>query len=187
MESKKKIIISVGRFTDQDIIDRLENDNLCYIEAYDPLEKVYQKYLKIAEKYPKRFVPSNNAVSAEFGESYLYAKTTKSTICPINTDVVIDKDHLKNVSVVSMQSILERFDRIDELHINCEGSEIPIVMETDLSLFEKCDFIFIQFHTFIPFLSITQEDMLKCIEKLKSKFTAKKIHKHDWAFKKFVE
>ncbi len=81
-----------------------------------------------------------------------------------------------------MSSILKRFDKIDELHINCEGSEIPIILGTDLLLFEKCMFIQVQFHDFVPFLSVTEEDVRACIEKLQQSFTIEQIKRGSTTF-----
>jgi len=174
MKKKGKVIISVGSFTIDDVRNLLESDDSCYIEAYEPREEVYQGYCNLAEEYPNRFTPSNKAVSGEFGKALLNKRTTKSTICPVSTDIPNPyRNRLIEVDVISMSSILERFNEIDELHINCEGSEIPIIMETDLELFRKCKYIKVQFHNFVPFLNITQEDTAKCATKLLECFELK--------------
>lgn len=187
----KKVFISIGWWTCKMIRERLESDPSCYIEAYDPLDRVYQGYLKIAEKYPNQFIPSNKAVSSESraGVALLNIKSTKSTICPVlpgeGKRFSFNKHAPLTVEVISINSILDRFEHIDELHINCEGSEIPMIMENDPTLFERCDFIQVQFHEFVPFLDITKADVMECVEKLKSSFTAERMRKKpNWIFKR---
>ena len=171
---KNKIIISIGSFTVGDVHHLLKTNKLCYIEAYEPRPDIYEEYVKIAKLYPGRFIPVDKAVCNYTGKALLKGKKTRSTICFVQRNF---SNKSFEVEVISISSILERFDEIDELHLNCEGAEIPMIQCTDLSLFKKCKYILVQFHDFVPSFCITKQDVKICVNKLRLGFESKIIHR----------
>lgn len=165
MDKEKKILLSIGSVTAKEAIGYIEQGFIVY--AYDPRKEVFQDYLSVQELY-KDIYPFELAVSdfngrAELSYSYNGAAT-------INLPGKI-KPNSYSVQVVSMESVLKQFERIDFLLINCEGAEIPIILNTDLSLFEKCDRIDVSFHRFVPYLKITPRQVQQCLNKMCASFS----------------
>ncbi|MHA2120009.1 MAG: hypothetical protein ACW990_02265 [Promethearchaeota archaeon] len=171
------VIVSVGFFLRNELRPLFEG-RYCprYVEAYEPKIDVYEAYKKQVAPN-KRFKVFQKAVSSRDGIGILKLKHTQSTIC-------IMKEETKEfypVELVSMESVLkgvlDKFGYIDKLLINCEGSEIPIINWTPIELFDKCKFMFVQFHPFLKALRIDSKQVLKCIQKLESCFKVDCISK----------
>ena len=168
---KNEVIVSVGFFLSSDFAI-LKETYPKYVENYEPLSRAFVAHATATVDMPN-VINIRKAVSGTSGETYLSMRSTKSSIC-YNSEVM--KSEL--VEVVSMSSILERLNalgHIDKLLINCEGSEISIIDKTPIELFLRCNKIFIQFHSFIPELNITRNDVTRCLTKLGSIFEYKLI------------
>lgn len=162
MAEDKKILISIGAINYQQAIEYIQQGFIVY--AYDPRKSVFQEYL-LAQKQYKSIYPYDLAVSDYNGEANLsrYHRSA-ATISRLG------KIPSYKVRVVSMASVLKQFKCIDFLWINCEGAEIPIILNTELSLFEKCDRIDVSFHCFVPCLKITDKQVQQCLDKLSPSF-----------------
>jgi len=161
---KSKILLSIGSVTKQEAIDYIKQGFI--VHAYDPRIDVFQDYLFVQKQYGNIY-PYKLAVSDFNGEADLsYHHNGAATIS------LPGKIHPRSyvVPVVSMASILEQFKHVDFLLINCEGTEIPIVLNTDLSLFKKCSRIDVSFHHFVPYLKITKEQIQQCLDKMGKSF-----------------
>ena len=179
---RDEIIVSVGFFLAGDF-DELRKVSPKYVEDYEPLESAYIKHLEKQESLPT-LICYNEAVSSFNGNAYLEERSTKSTICSADPDALKIKTLVK---VISMKSILERvtdiFGQIDKLLINCEGSEIEIIKNTPMTLFRKCKYIFVQFHPFVKFLDISEDDVKECMTKLKEEFVLSRSRHRDFKLK----
>jgi hypothetical protein len=101
-----------------------------------------------------------------------------NSICTNWRNNVNEKEYFEKsitIKTISMRDILSKYSKVKELWLNCEGSEIPIIMNTPLELLGKCEYIMCEFHRFSSFLNISEGDVLKCIEKLSPLFTCKLI------------
>lgn len=161
----KKILLSIGSVTAEEAIEYIEQGFI--VHAYDPRKSVVEDYLAI-QKVDVNMHSYELAVSdfngwADLSYSYNGAAT-------INFPDEV-KPNSYRVQVVSMVSILKRFEHIDFLLINCEGAEIPIILNTDLLLFEKCNRIDVSFHRFVPYLKITTCQVQQCLDKLCASFS----------------
>lgn len=170
----KEVIISVGFFLTSDLL-LLKKCSPIYVEAYEPREKIFKAYMNTAPGDSFHFIKA--AVSGGYGEAILQEKSTKSTICSGS------KNGTK-VKTVSMTDIINRihdtYGRIDRLLINCEGSELQIIDETPASCFGLCNYMFVQFHHWIDFINISQDDTDRCVAKLSKVFEVQLLHRK-WA------
>ncbi|MFX0138508.1 MAG: hypothetical protein ACFFDN_33000 [Candidatus Hodarchaeota archaeon] len=167
--NKNEIIISVGFFLRNELQPLFEKMTPRYVEAYEPKIDVYKAYKeKVAPN--KRFKVFQKAVSNTNGVAILKLRRTQSTIC-ITEDEGVEFYPVETVSMESvLKRVLSKFGYVDKLLLNCEGSEIPIINWTPIELFDKCKFIFVQFHPFIKVLNINKSQVLKCIKKLETNF-----------------
>ena len=175
-------VISIGHFKVKDIKEYLDKGFI--VVAYDPRKDVYKKYLEIINQY---FIPSPCAVVAGSVMDKINLKIIRDGL--VSNDMGTERDlasstyqkgqiedtryFLANeysVETVSIRSVLEKFDEIEELFINCEGEEIPIIMENPVDLFLRCKKIYVEFHCHCSFLNQTKEMVLECVEKWKDAF-----------------
>lgn len=173
---KEKVIVSVGFFYVHELERLLQNNKSCYVEAYEPRDRIYKQYQAISKKFSARFVSIKKAVGGKDGKGSLLLRSTRSTLCFDTTKIYRGpyKKEASKVVVVSMESILKsvlgRFKKIDKLLLNCEGSEVSIIMNTPLKLLSRCKFVFVQFHDFIDDLNTTEKQRIECIERLETNF-----------------
>jgi len=160
-----KILLSIGSVTSKEAIDYIKQGFIVY--AYDPRKSAFEDYLKVQRIYSSSMYPYALAVSDFNGESDLSQPYDGSATITIFEKV---KPGSYKVQTVSMASILKQFKHIDLLLINCEGSEIPIILNTDLYLFEKCYQIDVSFHHFVSYLKITMHQIKQCLDKMHTSF-----------------
>lgn len=185
----KKVVISIGSFRAKDVEEYLSKG--FEVVAYEPRKDIYEKYLKINRE---NFFPYNFAVVADESVKSIILKIIKgrklkegfeesdwyvgsSTYCGEEANFedswqfegIVDKYPVKAVSI---HSVLAEYKKIEELHFNCEGEEIPIILKTPIELFLKCKTIVVDFHWAHPHLNIPKEEGLKCLDKLSEYFEA---------------
>jgi FkbM family methyltransferase len=175
---KQDVIISVGCFSRESLAE-WQAHAPCLVVDYEPTPELYG---------PKKDLEANNgialgrlechseAVSDFNGKTVLYYYRGG----PIGNSITMAwRGHVElheyferkmEVQVVSMESVLQRFARVKELWLNCEGAEILILMNTPAHLFARCDYISVEFHRFSSFLNITNGQILACVERLKEHF-----------------
>lgn len=187
----KKIAISIGAFKARPSLNNYPSVEAYLsrgftVVAYDPRKDVHDEYLKIKNK---NFVHHQAAVvavkltentvlkvirgralhweSKREGDWYmgstLYCDEDYDFTESTRFSGVIDE---YSVKVVSIRSILEKYKKIEELHLLCEGEEIPIIMKTPLNLLRGCRIIVSNFPWTYPHLHQTVAMERKCISKL---------------------
>jgi len=157
----KKLYVSIGALQAFQVVDKLE----CgfRIVAYEPEKQAFQKYQEIENP---DFTCYNKAVSNFEGMTFLCSDGGNSTI--LKREDFSGKSYL--VEVVTLDSILKQFEEVDVLHINCEGSEVPILISTSLDNLKRCKAIFVEFHRFCRKLHITNKMITACLRRLQSEF-----------------
>jgi FkbM family methyltransferase len=136
------------------------------IVAYDPCVEVIQEYKSISSS---RLKVECQAVEAKSGIAKLF-------VDPTNRGATTTKGSLENtieVSAVTFSDIIAKYGQFDYVYINCEGSEIPIILTTPMETLLKCSVLFVQFHRFIGLVS--DSDIEQCLKKLKNDFEFKII------------
>lgn len=201
----KKVVISVGSFVPHMVREYLNRG--FKVIAYDPRKEVYERYLKIKDD---NFFPHNEAVVADESGKQVFLKILRArperllrpgqskdpekgsstqNIEGENFDNNYEFDGIVGkypVPSVSIRSILEGYVEIEELHLICEGEEIPIIQKTPIDLFRRCKTIISTFPWKYPHLHQTEEMAKECIRKLSQYFTAKKIIHCTWRFDRKV-
>lgn len=189
-----KTVISIGHFKVKDVKEYLESGYA--VIAYDPRKDVYRDYLKISNE---RFFPFDIAVMAGDTKTEVILKVIRdnrpscvgtdrylssSTYYKEGADGprwILTDEYL--VKAVSIRSILEKFSEIEELYINCEGEEIPMIMDNPIDLFLRCKRVDVEFHCHVPHLNMTEQIVLDCIEKWRKNFIpTKKDYKPTYQF-----
>lgn len=177
-----KTVVSIGHFKVDDIKEYLNKGFL--VVAYEPRKDAYAKYLEIVEHffihYPFAVVGGtatnktvlriirDRLVSDDAGsERDLASSTYQERPFENNRYFLADEYSVENVSI---HSVLEQFEEIEELYINCEGEEIPIIMENPVDLFLRCKRIYVEFHCHCPYLKQTKEKVLECVSKWEDYF-----------------
>ncbi len=181
MYEGKRIYLSIGAVQVPDVKKYIKRAYT--VVAYEPEKIAFTRYQNFVHP---NFFCFNKAVSDFDGKTILYFSGGGSTIFD-KIDPGDYPDEKYEVDVVSLSSILKSVLNVKILHINCEGSEIPIIMGTPLDLFERCSSIWIEFHgiAHYPKLGITDEMIDECVEKLKASFKAKdfKTYHPYWQFR----
>lgn len=176
-----KTIISIGHFTDKDIRDRLGKSDV-RIYAYDPQPDVCQEYSEIKNG---RFTYYQLAVHDDLRAGYgvlVWPKSHHRVSC--TTCMRWREDFWKRgvlgwaypVKVVSLASILAGHESIDELHIDCEGAEIDMLLNTPIELLEKCRLIWVEFHNHSKVVNVTYDDIEQCVRKVKDSFSCRVVN-----------
>lgn len=163
----RPIVISIGAFSPVQASDQLKAGH--HVIAYEPRRDVCEEYAKIQST---DFEWSQSAVSGKNGTMVLHQHEGASTILSLG-DCPFQIDDEYEVSVVAMSDVLSPHPEIHRMSLNCEGSEISILTETPIELLARCKNIDVEFHQFCAYLHITDEDVQKCISKLRYDF----IHK----------
>lgn len=172
------VVISVGCFTALSL-DHWRRHEPCLVVDYEAGQTNYRVKKALENdtvKWPGRIELHNEAVSDFDGVTQLRSYNggeQGDTICTKWQPHVVDSEYFngsREVQVVSMTSVLRRFERVRELWLNCEGSEIPILMNTPVELLARCSYISVEFHRFSSFLSITNGDVIACVQRLTAVF-----------------
>ena len=172
MYEGKRVYLSIGALCPVGIKDILQKGFT--VVAYEPEKKAFAKYQEI--EHPNLFI-FNKAVSDFNGQTTLY----DCTILPQDTF-----ENHASVEVVSLDSDLDPIKKVHILHLNCEGSEIPIIMNSSLDNFAKCKRIWVEFHQFVSRLRITDKMVQECVARLGQRFKVKDQHTYhpDYEFLK---
>ena len=179
-----KVAISIGHFKVKDIIEYLNKGFI--VIAYDPRKDVYKKYLEITEHY---FTPSPCAVMANSITDEIILKIIRDK--QVSNDMGSERDLASStyqkekfednryyvadeysVKAVSIRSVLEKFDEIEELFINCEGEEVPMILENPIDIFLRCKKIYVEFHCHCPHLKMTGQMVSECVKRWEKDFEA---------------
>jgi FkbM family methyltransferase len=166
----KPIVISIGSFSAQQVIDTLANNLI--VVAYDPRLAMCEAYSKI-NNINFRWFPQ--AVSGKAGKLTLYEHGGSSTVLPM-TNCPFQIDDVYDVDVVAMTDVLLPYESVEHLSLNCEGSEISIIMDTPIELLARCKNIGVEFHHFCDYLDISDVDVQQCVTKLEERFTSKIVN-----------
>jgi hypothetical protein len=79
------------------------------------------------------------------------------------------------VKTISIRSILEKHDEIEELHLVCEGEEMPILLGTPIELLLKCRVIVPCFLWQYSHLHQTEKMEKECLVKMSKYYVVKQI------------
>ena len=186
----EKLAISIGAFRARPLLQSPSVEGYLAkgfrVLAFDPRKDVYEEYLEIENE---NFHAFQLAVVAEVKELEITLKVLKgraiswksdrkgdwfmgSTIhCNKNHDFTESKQFTGivdeyPVKVVPFRSILEAYEEVEELHLLCEGEEIPIILKTPLDLLRRCRIIVSDFPWTYPHLHQTKDMEDQCIKKL---------------------
>lgn len=186
----KKLAISIGAFRARPMLQYPSVEgyltNGFRVLAFDPRKDVYEEYLEIKDE---NFHAFQMAVVAEVKETEAILKVLKGRDIRwksnrkgdwyMGSTLHCDEEHdfTKSiqysgivdeylVQVTPFSPILEAFEEVEELHLLCEGEEIPIILKTPLDLLQRCKIIVSDFPWTYPHLHQTMEMENQCIEKL---------------------
>jgi len=195
----KKLAISIGAFRARPVLDYPSVEGYLAkgfkVLAFDPRKDVYEEYLEIENEDFQAF---QMAVVATVKESEAVLKILKgreirwksnrigdwfmgSTLrCDKKHNFAESKEYQGIVDkylvkVIPFCPILEAYHEVEELHLLCEGEEIPIILETPIELFLKCRIIVSDFPWTYPHLHQTKEMENQCVEKLSKYYTVKQL------------
>ena len=73
--------------------------------------------------------------------------------------------------------IAKNYGMVDKLLMNCEGSEIDIILKTPIEVFKYFKYILVSFHLFVPELNITEKEYRDCLNKLSVTHRGQMRHK----------
>ena len=176
-----EVILSIGYYSAKEIDNLFSTKPPEYLEAYEPRTDVFGQYMKLSRVYPA-IHPVNKAVAGDERAVTLSGKRTGTTICmpldenrPVLTTVAL-KDVITNV--------VNEHGRIDKLMMNCEGSEIDIILKTPSEYLEQCRTIIVSFHRFVDELKIGEKIYQQCLKKLSITHKGLLLHKtrYWWRF-----
>ena len=185
----KTTIISVGAFT-VDEVSRLlpvvgtaaaadssrAVINAINLHIYDPRHSVASSF---AEKFvnDNRVTVYQEAVSDSNGVQRLSLKGTESSLLHIDGDDTQRIDVMTTSLIRAVNRVTSQHDTITNpqriiLVMNCEGEEIPIILNTPLDVFENFSDIKVEFH---PDVYIQQgwnpgDKIKSCVERLSKIF-----------------
>jgi FkbM family methyltransferase len=160
-------VLSIGWFTKNDIIKLLRFRNNIHIVAYDPCQEVLQEYKSIESS---RLKVEGEAVEAGRGIRKLFIDSSNRGATSTKRGPL---ENTVDVSTLTLSDVIAKHGEFDYVYINCEGSEIPIILNTPLEVLLQCAVLFVQFHKFLGLVS--ESEIEQCINKLKTHFNYKVI------------
>ena len=186
-----QVIIDVGAFLGVFIDDRLRQQSVARVHAFEPLSANYA-FLKQKYQGDDRVTVFQQAVSNFTGQTKLFKKPYVRRVLgiPYKTDFDfagnagsslkhksnVSRDHFERVAVVSLSDFIRRNDlsRINVLKIDSEGSEYDILHDLlDNDLLDRIDQIFFEDHVRkVPEIAASQRAFVQRVKgtPLESKF-----------------
>ena len=131
----------------------------CSIVAFEPSRHLCENYLKKVENEYEKFSFFENAVWSERKELELLDFADQNggdsgvanSIIPHKRDVRKDGRYVQEkykVQCLTLNEILEPYDKVDLLKIDIEGSEIEVLTKVPEDLLKKCNQVCVEFHIF---------------------------------------
>lgn len=147
----------------REILDRFN----CYVDCFEP-DTDACAHIRNVINNPK-FTLTNKAVAGTTGRRTFYRVgpiNGGNSLLPGSREYGKDPGNtIIDVEVISLDSILDNYQTIDLIKMDCEGAEIEIIEKTQQ--WRKVKQITIEFHDFC-FKSITLKDVERCENILKS-------------------
>jgi FkbM family methyltransferase len=150
----------------------------CYVECFEP-DQDGCSHIRQMINDPK-FTLINKAVAGISGRRSFYRVgpiNGGNSLLPGSREYGKDPGNtIFDVDVVSLDSILDKYQTVDLIKMDCEGAEIEIIEKTQQ--WSKVKQITIEFHDFC-FKSITLKDVERCEDILKSYGFNSQYQKHE--------
>lgn len=166
-EPHRMKVLSIGWFVKKDIQNLLRFRDNIDIVAYDPCAEVIREYESIGSP---RLEAVCKAVEGDRG-------TTRLFVDPANRGATSTRrgtsENTIEVDALTFSDVLARHGDFDCVYMNCEGSEIPILLTTPVGALLRCPVIFVQFHKFIGLVSCA--DLHACLKKLEPYFDSQVV------------
>jgi hypothetical protein len=176
-----EVILSVGYYQTQEIKDLYASCPPKYLEAYEPRDPVYTQYLSLCESCPG-FRPVNKAVTGDGRDVHLTVRRCSTSVClpPSHGSKLIKSISLSEVA----KAVYSEYGTVDKLLMNCEGSEVDIVLKTPSDVFSLIKTVVVSFHLFVPDFKITEDAYRRCIAKLSRTHTGRLLNesRYWWRF-----
>ena len=166
----------------------------CTVVAYEPSRLLCEGQLTELKQQYERFSFHPNAVWSErktltlsdFCDKEGGTSGVANSIIPHKSDTRKDGRYVREkyeVECLSLEEILDPYDKIDLLKVDIEGSEIEVLNKISERNITKCDQVCVEFHLFCQgeySIKITADDLDAIISKMERLgFQATKTnHKH---------
>lgn len=161
----RNIIVSIGCFTIKEIQQLRLKQNKSILFYFDPRPKIFEEFEKAFKNDFDVHIISE-AVSCYTGIGYLFLADGASSMTEIKD---YSKIEVKVRSLINVEEEIEKkygSDNQKSLFMNCEGAEIPIILQTPLEILKKFKMIKIEFHPKLYAENLIQ----RCVDKLSSSF-----------------
>tara|TARA_R100000008_G_C3576433_1_gene165590 strand:- start:1053 stop:1697 length:645 start_codon:yes stop_codon:yes gene_type:complete len=153
----------------------------CTVVAYEPSRLLCEKSLKELSSEYEKFSFNQNAIWSEektltlmdFFDDNGNTSGVANSIIPHKSDNRRDGRNLReryDVQCLSIDKVIEPYEKIDLLKIDIEGSEIEVLTKISENIIKKCDQVCVEFHLFCQHeysIKITNDDIKKIIERMK--------------------
>jgi FkbM family methyltransferase len=140
----------------------------CYVECYEPDIQAFA-FMQRTMSHPKLNL-INKAVTSVAGRKTFYSASPMNggnSLLPNSREFGRYPDSsIYEVEVESIETILNKFPRVDLLKMDCEGSEVDIILNTKREALQKVLQMTVEFHDFC-FKDMTTDKTDACIKRLK--------------------
>lgn len=132
-----------GRFS-KAISDRYA----CAIHSFEPWGQNFNELAEVMRNAPKSFLHQLAVVGTTPDHTTIRSYGNNGYSCSLleRSGGIYKKDGEAPVSVVTLDAVLGPMDHVDLLKLDCEGSEVDILMATSEAELRKCDQISVEFH-----------------------------------------
>tara|TARA_Y100000593_G_scaffold94300_1_gene192735 strand:+ start:2059 stop:2703 length:645 start_codon:yes stop_codon:yes gene_type:complete len=179
------------------VMDRFD----CTVVAYEPSRLLCENQLKeLSDGYEKfSFYPNaiwsekKTLMLSDFSDKEGGTSGVANSVIPHKRDTRKDGRYIRDkyeVECVSLEEVLNSYDKVDLLKVDIEGSEIEVLTKISEDNLKKCNQICVEFHLFCQgeyAIKITEADLESIISKMQNLgFESKKTnYKHpDFLFYK---
>ena len=130
----------IGNFTTQLI--NIKNGR-GYYYLYEPNKELYKTLNNLNYKY--NIEVYNKAISFKNGVERFYIGNIKKSSSLIKTHRNLSEEYY-DVETITLGDILKPFDKVDIVKMDIEGSEVEVLLSTDIDELNKINQLLVEFH-----------------------------------------
>jgi len=130
----------IGNFTTQLI--NIKNGR-GYYYLYEPNKELYKTLNNLNYKY--NIEVYNKAISFKNGVERFYIGNIKKSSSLIKTHRNLSEEYY-DIETITLRDILKPFDKVDIVKMDIEGSEVEVLLSTDIDELNKINQLLVEFH-----------------------------------------
>ena len=131
--------------------------------GFEPVKDLFEKGIKninLNKNLKNQIILVNKAIGCKNGKTKIFFNNDLDNSSGDASSYLKEKENFEIVETITIEKILKDYNiKPYILKIDCEGCEVDIILNSDLSMFKE---IYFEYHT--PFTNVQPETMIKKLE-----------------------